>query len=83
MEIFFVGSNFARLAQGVLLTLQIALVSIVLATLGGLLLGFVMSAKTSLCAGCVDSILNVCGLSLSLRGFSSSFLVFHNFLILI
>lgn len=45
MEIFFVGSNFARLAQGVLLTLQIALVSIVLATLGGLLLGFVMSAK--------------------------------------
>ncbi|MCH5313921.1 MAG: amino acid ABC transporter permease [Helicobacter sp.] len=45
MEIFFVGSNLARLAQGVLLTLQIALISIIFATLGGLLLGFVMTIK--------------------------------------
>ncbi|WP_301194662.1 ABC transporter permease subunit, partial [uncultured Helicobacter sp.] len=42
MEIFFIGSNALRLAQGVLLTLQIALISIVLALLGGLLLGFMM-----------------------------------------
>lgn len=51
MEIFFVGSNLARLAQGVLLTLQIALISIIFATLGGLLLGFVMTIKNILLQG--------------------------------
>ncbi|RDU60184.1 amino acid ABC transporter permease [Helicobacter marmotae] len=45
MEIFFVGSNALRLAQGVLLTLQIACVSLVFSIFGGLLLGYMMSLK--------------------------------------
>lgn len=45
MEIFFIGSNFMRLLQGATLTLEIALISIIFSTLGGLVLGFIMTCK--------------------------------------
>ncbi len=45
MEIFFIGSNFMRLLQGATLTLEIALISIIFSTLGGLVLGFMMTWK--------------------------------------
>ncbi|MCX2717394.1 amino acid ABC transporter permease [Helicobacter sp. MIT 21-1697] len=51
MEIFFIGSNFARLLQGVLLTLEIALISIIFATFGGLILGFVMTGRSLIIRG--------------------------------
>lgn len=51
MEIFFIGSNFARLLQGVLLTLEIALISIIFATFGGLILGFVMTLQSLIIRG--------------------------------
>lgn len=46
MEIFFIGSNFERLLQGMLLTLQIALISIIFAIFFGLILGFVMTFRS-------------------------------------
>lgn len=51
MEIFFIGSNFARLLQGMLLTLEIALISIIFATFGGLFLGFIMTLKNLIIRG--------------------------------
>lgn len=51
MEIFFIGSNFTRLLQGMLLTLEIALISIIFATFGGLFLGFIMTLKSLIIRG--------------------------------
>ena len=51
MEIFFIGSNFTRLLQGMLLTLEIALISIIFATFGGLFLGFIMTFKSLIIRG--------------------------------
>lgn len=45
MEIFFVGSNFSRLLEGVFLTLQIALISIFFSCVFGLILGFAMTRE--------------------------------------
>lgn len=46
MEIFLNEQNFSRLLSGVALTLEIALISIVISTLGGLLLGFIMTSRS-------------------------------------
>lgn len=48
MEIFFTGSNLERLLQGIMLTLQIALISIVFSCIGGLGLGMLMICKNLL-----------------------------------
>jgi len=45
MEIFFVGSNMARLLDGVGLTLYIAFISIVFSIFGGLVLGMLMVSR--------------------------------------
>lgn len=51
MEIFFIGSNFERFFQGILLTLQIAFVSILFSCIGGLGLGILMICKNILIRG--------------------------------
>lgn len=45
MDIFFVGTNALRLAQGIALTLEIALISIAISLFFGFLLGFMMNAQ--------------------------------------
>lgn len=51
MEIFFIGSNFERLFQGMMLTLEIALVSILFSCVGGFGLGMLMICKSIIIKG--------------------------------
>ena len=51
MEVLFLSQNFLRICQGVLATLQIALIAIVFSCLFGFLLGYLMTLKSKLLRG--------------------------------